>query len=194
MIKLDENRNLRDIRVFEAHNLESIQGKGWQLIAIVQETSTVMIPQEVMCPGPPADGTCRHGYYQGSICHQSNSIDVPSEVTTTKLVMGRDKDDVLADTGLRIEELERERDDAVLAREGALKAQCATDTELVKTRECLEESVQLVDKRNEEGRQKNNRIATHLETINRMEADLAKVREHWGSAELDKLLRNGEPG
>ena len=187
MIQLIDTKELSDVTVVESEFLNDWVGKGWELIAIVQEKVSDLHSQSRQCFGGTSERACSHGIY-GSGCYAQEYIDTPIEVFRTKYVLARRKESVMAEMGRRVEELELDVENAIQARNNARAKQDEWKISAEDLDRQLREAVAIGDKLSDKNREQEKRIQSHLETINKMESDLGKVREHFGNAAVDKLL------
>jgi len=115
-------------------------------------------------------------------------MDQPMEFTVTEYVMGRDKDTVVGDLTAQVEQLQADCNEhqaelySEQARANKLEEQVASWQKIHKGAE-KEIGTQIKLREDLE-----NRVKGHLETITKMEADLGKLREYFGSAAVKEAL------
>lgn len=175
----------------EFHDLAN---RGWTLIAIIQEKGVLPANSSVPCSGP-INGTdyCSHNTWFNSgdkdACTQENFITTPYEITITKYVMGRDEKTIIGDLSENLEKVSNELLLSEQDREN-LRKQWVSSNEEVREKE--KEAVSL--ERSAENYRKqiadqDDRIVVHLKTINKMENDLGRVREHIGKVQYNDALK-----
>ena len=166
-----------------------LANRGWTLIAIIQEKNyKVGEESNLVCPGPPTpNGQCKHGSW--SNCTIVDSFNVPVEYTETKYVMGRDEDTIIGDLSQQLEDKNNECERHLMQID-KLVSDLNLSGKAVKKMEnesdCAERSA---DNYRTQIAEQDDRIVGHLKTINKMETDLAKVREHFGRVQFEAALK-----
>ena len=187
MITFDESSKLRGFQIFEEQQLREVRELGWQLVALVQEKSFEPHCHSRECPGGSNERPCPHGSYSSG-CYSTINIETPMEVTRTKYLMARSRDDVLADAGTTIEELKAQIEETNMTLADEVSARIAADKAQKRLSDELDQEASRRTRLTEKVDDLEKRVRNHLETINKMEADLGKVRKHWGDAAVNELL------
>jgi hypothetical protein len=144
--------DLREVREVSGYELAEFTERGWELICVVQEKGTERAQREVKCRGSGAH-PCKHGYHPGSQCFTTDYVDELHEITVTKYLIGRDKDDAMAGLGARFEALEHHRD--ALAEEIEVAAGANIEQKMLIEKQeneirDLKRSIETRDQRNED--------------------------------------------
>lgn len=178
-----------EIRIFEGDYMDMAPGPGWHVIAVVQEQRIGSGTREEPCSGTgPSGGPCQHGFYGG--CTQPARYQMPLTYTNTLVIMGRDKESSLAvmreevdDLLTRVHSLEYQRDELK-------KDHDKIEKELENSKSHIKRQEELFESKCKKISDQEHRIAQHLETINRLETDIGKLRDEFGGAAIRAVLED----
>lgn len=177
-----------EVKVVDADRLHDMTERGWQLICLTQEKRVSMEQRKVPCEGGRGAGaSCRHGYEWH--CSQSSYRTDPAESILTRYVVARDKDTMLGDLGAKVDELENE----LVMMQGTLglheRAVDKATKAMENSEKKLKDSVEVFEGRETRLGDQAARINQHVQTINKMEDDIGKLRREFGDREVARILK-----
>lgn len=176
-----------EVKIANATELQDLTGRGWQLICLLQEKQVNTEQREVKCRGGGNGHYCSH--QNSGQCYSSDWVSVPFETDVTSFVLGRDKDTTLADLGITVEELREQLADAESdAVRLEMERSCAHDRSM-KAEKNNADLAKTLEAEHKKSLDQAAIIAKHLQTINLMEGDLAKVRTEFGAKAVAELLK-----
>jgi hypothetical protein len=182
---------LKGMRVLNEMEFNDATNRGWTLIAVVQEKVFIPANSSLSCMGP-VDGSfhCSHGVdYEKTRCTQMDYYNLPVEVYRTKYIVGRDEETVIGKMGADLEECQEEFKTLAQTND-CIQNELAKTTEESEKRlaaimlrdDAVDKAAALMDEAKAEA-------DTLRQSTSKMETDLAKVREHLGSAQFNEIVK-----
>lgn len=185
MLKFDVDAEVYDLRVVGADALHEIEGRGWHLIAIVQEQTNAALGTK-RCPNSD-NGAEYCPIHNTSYCRTEVPAD-PVPILVTKYVVARDRESALGTAAENLAELESRCGDETRARRKA-------ETVLAEIRGELKDADARVDDLTKQLAESVTARATleerhlaALEASQKLEADIGKLRQEFGEAAVRKVL------